>query len=79
MEQHTAHLVLKNRRTTLERVEKFISDVYFTDCNLRGRLFGARHPVDSLSCFLTKERISYEDALKRDFQPAQVGQTFGPT
>uniref|UniRef100_A0A671UPQ0 alpha-mannosidase n=1 Tax=Sparus aurata TaxID=8175 RepID=A0A671UPQ0_SPAAU len=29
--------VLKNRRTLLERAEKFISDVYFTDCNLRGR------------------------------------------
>lgn len=79
MEHPGASLVLKNRRTTLERVEKFISDVYFTDCNLRGRLFGARCPVDSLSRFLTEERISYEDALKKDFQPAQVGQTFGPT
>uniref|UniRef100_A0A8C1MFT3 Alpha-mannosidase 2C1 n=1 Tax=Cyprinus carpio TaxID=7962 RepID=A0A8C1MFT3_CYPCA len=29
--------VLKNRRTLLERAEKFISDIYFTDCNLRGR------------------------------------------
>uniref|UniRef100_A0A8C9SHG0 alpha-mannosidase n=1 Tax=Scleropages formosus TaxID=113540 RepID=A0A8C9SHG0_SCLFO len=29
--------VLKNRRTLLERAEKFVSDVYFTDCNLRGR------------------------------------------
>ncbi|XP_068131706.1 alpha-mannosidase 2C1 [Hyperolius riggenbachi] len=74
-----AHLVLKNRRTTLERVEKFISDVYFTDCNLRGKLFGETCPVDSLSCHLTKERITYDDAVKRDFQPAQVGQTFGPT
>ncbi|KAM9313462.1 alpha-mannosidase 2C1 [Gastrophryne carolinensis] len=72
-------LVLKNKRTTLERVEKFISDIYFTDCNLRGRLYGETCPVDSLSCFLTKERISYEDAIKGDFQPAQVGHTFGPT
>uniref|UniRef100_A0A673YR03 alpha-mannosidase n=1 Tax=Salmo trutta TaxID=8032 RepID=A0A673YR03_SALTR len=29
--------VLKNRRTLLERAEKFISEIYFTDCNLRGR------------------------------------------
>lgn len=29
--------VLKNRRTLLERAEKFISNIYFTDCNLRGR------------------------------------------
>uniref|UniRef100_A0A8C3VF21 alpha-mannosidase n=1 Tax=Catharus ustulatus TaxID=91951 RepID=A0A8C3VF21_CATUS len=28
---------IKHRRTALERVEKFISDTYFTDCNLRGR------------------------------------------
>lgn len=28
---------LKHWRTTLERVEKFISPLYFTDCNLRGR------------------------------------------
>ena len=29
--------VLKNKRTTLERAEKFISDKYFTDCNLYGK------------------------------------------
>ncbi|KAG9489498.1 hypothetical protein GDO78_005466 [Eleutherodactylus coqui] len=72
-------LVLKNRRTTLERVEKFISELYFTDCNLWGRLYGATCPVDSLSYFLSEKRISYADAVKRDFQTAHVGQTFGPT
>lgn len=29
--------MLKHRRTALERVEKFVSATYFTDCNLRGR------------------------------------------
>jgi len=29
--------VLKNKRSTLERAEKFISGQYFTDCNLVGR------------------------------------------
>ena len=29
---------MKNWRATQERVEKFISDIYFTDVNLRGRL-----------------------------------------
>ncbi|XP_077120078.1 alpha-mannosidase 2C1 [Ranitomeya variabilis] len=72
-------LVQKNRRATLERVEKFISELYFTDCNLRGRLYGSSCPVDSLSCFLTEKRISYDDAVKGDFQTAHVGQTFGPT
>ncbi|XP_075064270.1 alpha-mannosidase 2C1 [Mixophyes fleayi] len=74
-----ACLVQKNRRATLERVEKFISELYFTDCNLRGKLLGATCPVGSLSCFLTEERISYDNAVKREFQTAQVGQTFGPT
>lgn len=30
-------VILKHRRTALERVEKFISEIYFTDCNLWGR------------------------------------------
>ncbi len=28
---------LKNRRTLLERAEKFISPIYFSDINLRGK------------------------------------------
>lgn len=28
---------MKHWRTTFERVEKFVSPIYFTDCNLRGR------------------------------------------
>ncbi|KAG8440360.1 hypothetical protein GDO86_006202 [Hymenochirus boettgeri] len=70
---------MKNRRTTLERVEKFISDTYFTDCNLWGRLFGATYPVDSISYFLTEKRIPYTEAVKKEFQPAKIGHSFGPT
>jgi alpha-mannosidase len=29
----------KNRRTTLERIEKFVSRIYFTDVNLYGRIY----------------------------------------
>jgi len=29
--------VLKHTRATLERAEKFVSEQYFTDCNLVGR------------------------------------------
>ncbi|XP_053320714.1 alpha-mannosidase 2C1 [Spea bombifrons] len=72
-------LVQKNRRATLERVEKFISDLYFTDCNLRGKLFGATCPLDSISYYLTQKRIPYEQAIKQEFQPAQIGKIFGPT
>uniref|UniRef100_A0A8C3V7X5 alpha-mannosidase n=1 Tax=Catharus ustulatus TaxID=91951 RepID=A0A8C3V7X5_CATUS len=70
---------IKHRRTALERVEKFISDTYFTDCNLRGRLFGDRCPLASLSYFQTPRRIPYEEAVVQEFGPAQVGQSFGPT
>ncbi|XP_055274091.1 alpha-mannosidase 2C1 isoform X1 [Moschus berezovskii] len=70
---------LKHWRTTLERVEKFVSPLYFTDCNLRGRLFGDSCPVAELSCFLTPERLPYQEAVQQDFRPAQVGDSFGPT
>ncbi|XP_005347467.1 alpha-mannosidase 2C1 [Microtus ochrogaster] len=69
---------LKHWRTTFERVEKFVSPIYFTDCNLRGRLFGDRCRV-TLSSFLTPERLPYEEAVQQDFSPAQVGDSFGPT
>ncbi|KTG45452.1 hypothetical protein cypCar_00008256 [Cyprinus carpio] len=71
--------VLKNRRTLLERAEKFISDIYFTDCNLRGRLFGDTHPLESISVFLSEKRIPYSDAVQQSFQPCKVGDAFGPT
>ncbi|KAK6475249.1 alpha-mannosidase 2C1-like isoform X1 [Huso huso] len=71
--------VIKNRRTLLERAEKFISDVYFTDCNLRGRLYGSSCPVESLSSFLTPKRIPFSEAEKQTFQLAKVGDSFGPT
>nr|XP_056721816.1 alpha-mannosidase 2C1 [Euleptes europaea] len=72
-------VVLKHRRTALERVEKFVSDVYFADCNLRGRLFGDTCSLESLSCFETLERIPYEEAVQQVFQPVKVGDSFGNT
>ncbi|XP_061451222.1 alpha-mannosidase 2C1 isoform X2 [Rhineura floridana] len=69
--------VLKNRRTTFERVEKFISEIYFTDCNIRGRLFGDSCPLASLSCFETSQRIPYEKAVQQEFRPVKVGDSFG--
>ncbi|XP_021027388.1 alpha-mannosidase 2C1 isoform X4 [Mus caroli] len=69
---------LKHWRTTFERVEKFVSPIYFTDCNLRGRLFGDSCSV-TLSSFLTPERLPYEKAVQQNFSPAQVGDSFGPT
>ncbi|XP_051739378.1 alpha-mannosidase 2C1 isoform X2 [Ctenopharyngodon idella] len=71
--------VLKNRRTLLERAEKFISDIYFTDCNLRGRLFGDTHPLESITVFLSEKRIPYSEAVQQNFQLCKVGDAFGPT
>uniref|UniRef100_A0A4W6DHT4 Alpha-mannosidase 2C1 n=1 Tax=Lates calcarifer TaxID=8187 RepID=A0A4W6DHT4_LATCA len=71
--------VLKNRRTLLERAEKFISDIYFTDCNLRGRLYGDSCPLVSLTSFLSPKRITFAEASKQNFAPYRIGDTFGPT
>ncbi|XP_038124720.1 alpha-mannosidase 2C1 [Cyprinodon tularosa] len=71
--------VLKNRRTLLERAEKFISDVYFTDCNLRGRLYGESCALKAISFFLSQRRIPFAEASKQNFVPYKVGDTFGPT
>ncbi|XP_023585604.1 alpha-mannosidase 2C1 isoform X2 [Trichechus manatus latirostris] len=70
---------LKHWRTTLERVEKFVSPIYFTDYNLRGRLYRDSCPVAALSSFLTPERLSYQQAVQQDFRSVQVGDHFGPT
>ncbi|KAJ8002432.1 hypothetical protein DPEC_G00158840 [Dallia pectoralis] len=71
--------VFKNRRTLLERAEKFISDCYFTDCNLRGRLYGESCPVESILSSLSHKRIPYSEAVKLNYEPYKVGDTFGPT
>uniref|UniRef100_A0A8C8R4X5 Alpha-mannosidase 2C1 n=1 Tax=Pelusios castaneus TaxID=367368 RepID=A0A8C8R4X5_9SAUR len=65
-------LVLKHRRTTLERVEKFLPA-------LQSRLFTDTCPLVCLSCFQTPQRIPYEDAVRHEFGPAKVGDSFGPT
>ncbi|XP_035409709.1 alpha-mannosidase 2C1 isoform X2 [Cygnus atratus] len=74
-----AGAMLKHRRTALERVEKFVSAAYFTDCNLRGRLYGASCPPAALSCFQSPLRVPYGEAVGRRFGPAAVGDSFGPT
>ncbi|XP_067327566.1 alpha-mannosidase 2C1 [Anolis sagrei] len=71
--------LLKHRRTTLERAEKFVSEAYFLDCNLRGRLFGDTCSLAALSCFETSQRIPYEEAIRQEFRPIKVGEAFGLT
>ncbi|KAF7224392.1 alpha-mannosidase 2C1 [Nothobranchius furzeri] len=71
--------VLRNRRTLLERAEKFISGVYFTDCNLRGRLYGESCPLETIDSFLSPNRITFSEASQQNFDPYHIGDTFGPT
>lgn len=71
--------VLRNRRTLLERAEKFISDIYFTDCNLRGRLYGESWPLESITFFLSSKRIPFAEASQQKFLPYKLGESFGPT
>uniref|UniRef100_A0A3Q4AHU8 alpha-mannosidase n=1 Tax=Mola mola TaxID=94237 RepID=A0A3Q4AHU8_MOLML len=71
--------VLKNRRTLFERAEKFISEVYFTDCNLRGQLYGESCPLESISSFSSPNRITFTEGSQQSFLPYKLGDTFGPT
>ena len=45
----------KNRRTTLERIEKFVSRIYFTDVNLYGRIYPQQENVGKKKSFMTLE------------------------
>lgn len=72
--------MFKNKRSTLERAEKFISPLYFTDVNLHGRIYAEERPLTSITVFLTPDRISFSEAAKHaDYKPTTVGAKFGPT
>ncbi|GAB1610945.1 alpha-mannosidase 2C1-like [Argonauta hians] len=72
------HQVMKHKRTTMERIEKFISPIYFTDVNLYGRLYPKRKPIENIRHFAAPGRITYEEAIKAYYKPVKVGQSFGP-
>ncbi|XP_053397678.1 alpha-mannosidase 2C1-like isoform X2 [Mercenaria mercenaria] len=74
-------VVLKHRRTTLERAEKFISTRYFTDVNLTSRLYPKKAPVKSIKHWAApRDRYTpYKEAVKQKYKEVKVGQSFGPT
>lgn len=47
--------------------------------SLPPRLFGDSCPVAALSSFQTPERLPYQEAVRQEFRPAQIGYSFGPT
>ncbi|XP_059170192.1 alpha-mannosidase 2C1-like [Physella acuta] len=72
------HVPFKHKRTTLERAEKFISTLYFTDVNLRGKLYKERAPLSSIKHFAAPDRVSCKQAMTGNFEAANIGQSFGP-
>ncbi|VBB30952.1 unnamed protein product [Acanthocheilonema viteae] len=74
--------LFKNERTTVERVEKFISQDYFKDCNLRGRLYGRSYPVHVKHCDFGFDIVTFHEAVETlSTRGAEVciGFKFGPT
>jgi alpha-mannosidase len=72
-------VVMKNRRTTFERVDKFISPTYWTDCNLYGKLYPLKADLTTLTHFTASGRIPFTEAKKASFDSTAVGKSFGPT
>ena len=62
----------KHPELTLARIQAFA-----TERGLAGKLYTKRAPV-KLSVFHAPDRIRYEEAMQGDYQPAQIGQHFGP-
>ncbi|XP_063971164.1 alpha-mannosidase 2C1-like [Lytechinus pictus] len=88
-ESGSAPVPLKSKRCTLERAEKFISDAYFTDCNLYGKLFLEKHPV-RITHRKANGRVTFGEATqawnsgssKSKYPAAEVvkpGSSYGPT
>ncbi|KAH9368692.1 hypothetical protein HPB48_004711 [Haemaphysalis longicornis] len=72
--------MFKNKRCTLERAEKFVSPVYFTDVNLYGKIYSETKDLTSLSVWSTPDRVPFAEASSRpDYVKACVGDQFGPT
>ena len=56
--------MMKHRRTTLERAEKFISPLYFTDVNLRGRyIFSYSTHNDQLALYIDVMKDLWFDTI----------------
>ncbi|XP_014673720.1 PREDICTED: alpha-mannosidase 2C1-like [Priapulus caudatus] len=72
---------IKNTRSAIERVEKFISDEFFTDVNIKGkRRYLEKRDITGISHLAAPGRITYDEALaSTDWAPAVIGDSFGPT
>eukprot|EP00499_Haloplacidia_sp_CaronLabIsolate_P013165 CAMPEP_0196773040 /NCGR_PEP_ID=MMETSP1104-20130614/2552_1 /TAXON_ID=33652 /ORGANISM="Cafeteria sp., Strain Caron Lab Isolate" /LENGTH=569 /DNA_ID=CAMNT_0042143183 /DNA_START=1 /DNA_END=1707 /DNA_ORIENTATION=+ len=64
---------------TLERADKFLSHVYWKDCNLVSKLLTRKNPiqVSTLDCGLT--RPPFAEVKDKLFTPTHIGASFGPS
>ncbi|RXG58013.1 Alpha-mannosidase [Armadillidium vulgare] len=83
MDPNVTASLIKHKRTTLERIEKYISKDYFTDVNLFGKLYPKRKDL-SWHWSLPGGEGSWQDwdintIFQQSFSPVNVGETFGPS
>ncbi|MFH4975780.1 hypothetical protein AB6A40_002489 [Gnathostoma spinigerum] len=74
--------LFNDERATVERIEKFISKVYFTDCNLRSHLYGRTAPLSMKHAAFGTHFFPFSLATSRlhsHGEPVEVGFEFGPT
>ncbi|KAG1650836.1 Alpha-mannosidase 2C1 [Nymphon striatum] len=74
-------LIYWHKRTTLERIDKFISPVYFTDVNLFGRLYSnnKHQQISDITHYAAPDRVPFSEVQDKTFQKTKVGESFGPT
>lgn len=73
---------VKNTRILRERIEKYISPIYFSDVNLHSKLYCHAKKYDSVYHYAAPSRISFYEATQDPnlYKLIQInGQTFGPT
>ncbi|KAI8810773.1 alpha-mannosidase [Cladochytrium replicatum] len=80
----TRHLntMQKHRNITIERIEKFLQEGQFDDVNLRS-FFTKKSSQNAVALEVYSvpdlKRITFEEATRGRYRPAQVGESFGPS
>jgi alpha-mannosidase len=64
--------MLKHLELTRQRLQNFASEA-----NLRGKVYPQRAPI-SLAVYSAPDRITFAEAIRASYRPAQVGEQFGP-
>ncbi|XP_067943567.1 alpha-mannosidase 2C1-like [Watersipora subatra] len=69
---------LKHTFMTTERIDKYISNAYFSDVNLRSRLLSKTIEAAEILHYPAKGRFDFEIAKSAAYSPKKVGDSFGP-